>query len=77
MWFALPNRPFCPGLMMPLKKPFTCPLAPFRAFKLKLISLFNPLPTPTQAPSSNLIIWKCCHWAVGWFALFFFYCHVH
>lgn len=74
MRFAVPNRPFCPGLMMPLKKPFTRPLS-FQSFQAEIDFLIQPPsppshPLPTHAPSPNLIIWKCCHWAVGFFFFF-------
>lgn len=46
MGFALPNRPFCPGLMMPLKKPFTRPLS-FQSFQDEIDFLIQ-FPSPTS-----------------------------
>lgn len=76
MWFALANRPFCPGLMMPLKKPFTRPLS-FLSSQAEIDFLTQP-----PSPSSTTLSLdsfptprrrKCYPWAVD----FFFNCHVH
>lgn len=54
MWFALPNRPFCPGLMMPLKEPFTRPLS-FQSFQAEIDFLIQR-PSPPSYSNTGFFL---------------------